>query len=206
MTITYLLKGLVIGFAIVAPVGPIGVLCIRRSLVQGRLYGLFSGLGAAAADAVYGFIAAFGLTVITSFLLDYKLWLQLIGGLFLCYLGMQTLLSKPAEYQGDVQEGSLLASFFSTLFLTITNPVTILAFISIFAGLGLSNEHGNSAYAVQLVAGVFAGSASWWLLLSVGVGFFRKKISLTSMIWVNRISGIVILTFGIVALIQQWTS
>lgn len=116
MTITYLLKGLVIGFAIVAPVGPIGVLCIRRSLVQGRLYGLFSGLGAAAADAVYGFIAAFGLTVITSFLLDYKLWLQLIGGLFLCYLGMQTLLSKPAEYQGDVQEGSLLASFFPHYF------------------------------------------------------------------------------------------
>lgn len=155
MHLYYLIKGLIIGFAIAAPVGPIGVLCIWRSLVQGRLYGLVSGLGAATADAIYGFIAGFGLTVISNFLLGQKFWLQIIGGCFLCYLGIQTLRSKPAENPANVQGESLLKTYTSILFLTITNPMTILSFVGIFAGLGLSNGSGNSISSIPLVLGVF---------------------------------------------------
>src|ERR1051326_105106 len=123
MPLTFLLKGLVIGFSIAAPVGPIGVLCIRRSLTEGRQMGLATGLGAATADAVYGCIAGFGLTAISSFLVGQKVWLGLLGGLFLCYLGIRTFVTKPAEKAAEVGGSGLLSAYLSTLFLTITNPM-----------------------------------------------------------------------------------
>jgi threonine/homoserine/homoserine lactone efflux protein len=199
MNMFYLIKGIIIGLAIAAPVGPIGVLCIRRSLVHGRLYGLISGLGAATADAIYGFIAGFGLTVISNFLIDQKFWLEIIGGTFLCYLGIQTLRSKPAENPANVQGESLLKVYTSIFFLTMTNPMTILSFVGICAGLGISNGSDNLRSSILLVLGVFGGSALWWLLLSLGVGFFRNKLNLNSMIWVNRLSGLTVLGFGLVA-------
>lgn len=116
MNLFYFLKGLVIGFSVAAPVGPIGILCINRTLSKGRLHGFVSGLGAATADALYGCIAAFGLTFITTFLLTQKIWLQLIGGLFLCYLGVQTFRSQPAEHAAAAKGGGLLRSYTSVLF------------------------------------------------------------------------------------------
>lgn len=199
MEIHFFLKGLIIGFAIAAPVGPIGVLCIRRSLVQGKRYGIISGLGAATADAVYGFIAAFGLTVVSNFLIDQIFWLQVIGGCFLCYLGVQTLRSKPSEKAANVSGGNLLKAYTSTLFLTITNPMTILSFVAIFAGLGLSTEQSHIIYSVLLVLGVFGGSVFWWIVLSTGVSFFQKKFNLKSMVWINRLSGLILLIFGLAA-------
>ncbi len=200
MDVSLFLRGLVIGFSIAAPVGPIGVLCIRRTLAEGQLYGLVSGLGAATADALYGCVAAFGLTFISSFLIGHKLWLGLIGGLFLLYLGIKTLLSKPAEDAARAEGKGLLGAYISIFLLTLTNPMTILSFVAIFAALGLGSTTGSYASALVLVLGVFCGSALWWFLLSGGVGLFRNKFNARGLLWVNRISGAVITLFGIIAL------
>ncbi len=200
MDYPFFLRGLLIGFSIAAPVGPIGVLCIRRTLANGRTSGLVTGLGAATADGMYGCVAGFGLTFISSVLINQQIWLRLFGGLFLCYLGIKTLLSKPAQQEAKVKETGLLGSYASTFLLTVTNPMTILSFAAIFAGLGLANTAGSYASAIILVLGVFLGSASWWLLLSGGVGLFRDKFDAHAMLWVNRISGVVITAFGMIAL------
>jgi threonine/homoserine/homoserine lactone efflux protein len=194
-------RGLVIGFSIAAPVGPIGVLCIRRTLADGQIAGLVSGLGAATADAFYGCVAGFGLTFISSLLIDQQMWMRLFGGLFLLYLGIKTLLSRPAEQAAKTTGNGLLSAYASTFLLTVTNPLTILSFAAIFAGLGLTNTTGSYASALILVLGVFLGSASWWLLLSGGVGLFRDKFNTQGMVWVNRISGLIIIAFGAVALV-----
>ena len=200
MDIPFLLRGLLIGFSIAAPVGPIGVLCIRRTLAEGRASGLVSGLGAATADAFYGSIAGFGLTVISSFLIDQQLWLRLIGGSFLLYLGVRTFLSKPSEHSAEVASSNLLTAYASTFFLTITNPITIISFAAIFAGLGIGSTNGDLGSAAVLVLGVFGGSALWWFLLSAGVSLFRSRFDVRALSWVNRISGIIITTFGVLAL------
>ena len=196
------IKGLIIGFSIAAPVGPIGVLCIRRTLTGGRLAGLLSGLGAATADAVYGSIAGFGLTVIAGFLMRQQSWLSLVGGLFLCYLGLKTLLAAPAESPASAKNEGLMASYASTFLLTLTNPATILSFTAIFAGLGLANAAGSYASATILVLGVFAGSALWWLVLSGGVSLFRTRFTPGRLRWVNRLSGIIISGFGLLILLR----
>jgi threonine/homoserine/homoserine lactone efflux protein len=199
LDISFFFKGLLIGFSIAAPVGPIGILCIKRTITSGRLAGLVSGLGAATADAVYGFIAAFGLTFISSFLIDQQSWLRLLGGAFLCYLGVKTLITIPTESSSPSNEISLLNAYGSTFFLTLTNPLTILSFAAIFAGLGLLNVHGNYLSAAIIVLGVFIGSACWWFLLSSGISIFRTRFTSTGLLWVNRISGLIILGFGIAA-------
>lgn len=201
MDASLLLRGLVVGFSIAAPVGPIGVLCIRRTLTSGRATGFASGLGAATADAIYGCLAGFGLTFISSLLISQQGWLRLLGGLFLCYLGVKTLLSRPAERPATASGASLLAAYASTFLLTLTNPLTIFSFLGVFAGLGLANTGGDYAAAAVLVLGVFVGSALWWLLLSGGVGLFRARIGVGALRWVNRVSGAVITAFGLLALI-----
>ena len=197
MDFSLLLKGLIIGFSIAATVGPIGVLCIRRTLIEGRLSGLVSGLGAATADAIYGAIAGFGLTFISNFLVDQQTWLRLIGGLFLIYLGFKTFLRKPKDQVPFDKRKKLIGAYGSTLFLTLTNPMTIISFVAIFAGLDLAIEGGNYLSAFILVLGVFLGSALWWLLLSCSVGLFREKFNLAALKWVNRISGVIIASFGL---------
>ncbi|HSD56590.1 MAG TPA: LysE family transporter [Methanotrichaceae archaeon] len=200
MDITFLLKGLVIGFSIAAPVGPIGVLCIRRTLAEGRLSGIVSGLGAATADAVYGCVAVLGLTFISSILIDQQIWLHLIGGLFLCYLGIKTFLAKPSKRAALTEGNGLVGAYASTFFLTLTNPMTILSFTAIFAGLGLASADGNFTSAGALVLGVFIGSSLWWLILSGSVGVFQERIDSQGLQWVNRISGAIITCFGLFAL------
>jgi threonine/homoserine/homoserine lactone efflux protein len=197
MEMTFLLRGMVIGFSIAAPVGPIGILCIRRSLAKGRLSGFVTGMGAASADTVYGIFAAFGLTLVTSVLVEYRLWLQAAGLVFLLYLGVKTFLAKPGDAQEETPKpGGLLRDYISTFFLTITNPMTILSFTAVFAGIGLAGTSGYAA-ASLIVFGVFLGSALWWLILSTGAGIFRKKAQATILGWVNKISGTIILGFGI---------
>lgn len=203
MDLHYLIKGLAIGFSVAAPVGPIAILCINRTLTKGKLHGFVSGLGAATADALYGLVAAFGLTFITSFLLSQKIWLQLIGGLFLCYLGIQTFHSRPAEKAAVAQKSTqLFESFFSILILTVTNPMTILFFIGIFSGIGLSNESFSLPSALQMVVGVFIGSGLWWLSLSLGVGIFKSAFTPQGLSWINKLSGCIIGGFGLWSLFQ----
>ena len=202
MHIRFLLRGLIIGFSIAAPVGPIGVLCIRRTLAEGRASGLISGLGAATADAIYGCIAAFGLTFISSILIRQQAWLRLVGGAFLCYLGLKTFLTRPAQQATSAKGNGLVGAYASTFFLTLTNPMTMLSFAAIFAGLGIASASGNYVSAGVLVLGVFIGSALWWLILSVGVGTFRTTFNPHGLRWVNRISGIIITGFGLLALLS----
>jgi threonine/homoserine/homoserine lactone efflux protein len=202
MDIPFLLRGLAIGFSIAAPVGPIGVLCIRRTLAEGWTSGLVSGLGAASADAIYGCIAGFGLAFISNYLVSQQVWLRLIGGVFLCYLGIKTLLAKPTEQAAPGKGNGFLGAYASTFFLTLTNPMTIISFAAIFAGLGLASTSGNYRSAGVLVLGVFTGSTFWWLILSSGVGIFRARFNSQGLRWVNRISGAIIIGFGLFALLS----
>lgn len=203
MILIALLKGMAIGFSIAAPVGPIGILCIKRTLIQGRLFGFLSGLGAATADAIYGCIAGLGLTMISNFLVDQSEWFQFIGGLFLCYLGVRTIVSsstKESESNARI-EGTRLGSYISSFLITLTNPMTILSFIAVFSGIGLSGPEHDLLTRLLVVLGVFFGSLLWWLILSNGVGFFNKHIKGENYLtWINRISGIIIFIFGSCAL------
>ena len=196
----FFLRGLIIGFSIAAPVGPIGVLSIRRTLTQGWLIGLLTGLGAATADGIYGCIAGFGLTFIADVLIQQTFWFRLLGGVFLCCLGVKTILSQPADREASIQSQGLVGAYLSTVFLTLTNPMTILAFAAVFAGLGLASTAGNYLQATILVLGVFLGSALWWLLLSGGVSLLRTAFTPKRLQWLNRISGLILLVFGIIAL------
>ncbi len=206
MSDAIILQGLIIGFAIAAPVGPIGVLCIQRSLNRGLLYGFVSGLGAASADTVYGLIAAFGLTLISDFFVAQQTGLRLIGGLFLLYLGAKLFFKTGDDATVSSASESLSGAYLSTFFLTLTNPMTILSFTLIFAGVGIADTGGDYRSAGLLVLGVFLGSAAWWLLLSVGSSYFRDRLDARKLRWVNRIAGLVIAGFGGVILLGQWTS
>ena len=195
-----LLRGFLIGISIAAPVGPIGVLCIRRTLSDGKLTGFLSGMGAASADMIYGAVAAFGLTVITNLLVENAFWLRIIGGGFLLYLGIKTFLEKPAEHAAQATQSGYFSAYLSTFFLTITNPMTILSFAAIFAGTMMTQETSSP---LVLVLGVFLGSATWWLTLSLGVGSMRNRLTASHMAWINRISGAIITSFGIFALLKR---
>ncbi|WP_454018536.1 LysE family translocator [Azospirillum sp. Marseille-Q6669] len=201
-TLPALLKGLIIGFSIAAPVGPIGLLCIRRTLADGPAHGFVSGLGAASADAVYGAIAGFGVVLVTDALLGAQVALKLVGGLMLLWLGWSTLRARPAERAADARGGGGLAgAYASTFALTLANPATILSFAAVFGGLGVSAGDGSSTgVAALLVAGVFTGSAMWWLGLSASVGALRRRVTPAAMLWINRVSGAVLGVFGIAAL------
>lgn len=196
--LSLLLRGVLIGISIAAPVGPIGVLCIRRTLSDGKLTGFLSGMGAASADMVYGAVAAFGLTMVSNLLVENAFWLRLIGGGFLLYLGLKTFLEKPADHAAQTSPTSgYFGAYLSTFFLTITNPMTILSFAAIFAGTMVSR--GTSS-PIILVLGVFLGSAAWWLTLSLGIGWMRDRLTAKHMMWINRISGAIITAFGMFAL------
>lgn len=198
-----LLKGLVLGFSVAAPVGPIGVLCIRRTLASGRACGLASGLGAATADALYGLVAGLGLAFVADFLVGGQIWLRLVGGLFLLYLGAKTFIAAPPDAAANTRANArdLASAYASTFALTVTNPLTILSFGVMFAGLGLAGRGGDGyAPALLLVAGVFLGSAAWWLTLSLAVGALRSKFDARRMRWVNRAAGLIIIAFGALVL------
>jgi threonine/homoserine/homoserine lactone efflux protein len=197
-------RGLILGFSIAAVVGPIAVLCLRRTVASGFLIGFASGLGAATADATYAAVAGFGISAIAGALVDQRLWLRLIGGLFLVYLAVRTLCAAPARTAADAGPTSsvhVLGAYWSTLALTLSNPMTILSFGAIFAGLGLGSLGTNSlADALALVVGVFAGSAAWWLVLATMVARLRTVFTARRLRAVNIGSGLLILAFGVQSL------
>ncbi len=204
MDISFFIRGLLIGLSIAATVGPMSVLCIQRTLNKGQLYGLVSGLGIATADGVYGSIAAYGLTLITNFLIHEQIWIRLIGGLFLIYLGIKTILSIPPERATvlNTQTNSYLGACASTFLLTLTNPLTILSFAAIFAGIGVGSASKSFFSATMVVLGVFSGSTLWWIILTGSISLIRKKMNVQWLLWINRISGAIIMLFGIVALLS----
>jgi len=201
MDTTFFFKGLVIGFGMAMPLGPIGVMCIRKTLTEGRLRGLNIGFGAASADLIYSSIAAFGITYITNFIQTERIWIRLIGGALLLFLGARAFFTEPHDPKKKISNSSLIRSYLSTVFLTLTNPLTIFAFIAVFAGLGIGSNHDDFS-ATALVIGVFTGSFLWFILLSQTVTLFRKRLNSDGVNWVNKIAGALIFVSGIIAVIS----
>lgn len=223
--VPYFLRGIIIGLSIAAPIGPIGILCIQRTLMEGKLRGLASGLGVALADGLYSAIAGFGLTFISGFLLHYESLIHLAGGAFLVWLGVQTFFrsapktDSPLNYNhsSDMDDAAgsdpaiagrrssrgLPGSMVSAFFLTIANPMTIISFTGVFAGLGITDAGRDYALAWELVTGVFLGSALWWILLALGTSTLQARLNRRAnwqWAWINKISGAIILCFGLIAL------
>ncbi len=194
-----LVKGIILGFSIAAPVGPIAILCTQRTLAQGRTAGFVSGLGAATADAVYGLIAALGVSFLTQALIDQQAWLRLFGGLFLTALGTRLFFKAPASGEGTREPAGgtgLLVMYSTTFILTISNPMTIIAFSAVFTGLG-----AVKGSALVLVTGIFLGSSLVWLILALGAGFFKGRITPKAMTWINRLAGATIVCFGVTIMV-----
>ncbi|HYM71468.1 MAG TPA: LysE family transporter [Stellaceae bacterium] len=201
MLVGFLLKGMLVGIVIAVPVGPVGILCIRRTILDGRLAGLVSGLGAASADALFGIIAGFGLTVISDWLFNYQDWLRVGGAGFLLYVGTRALLHDPTAgaRSGRDPEG-LLGDFASTFALTITNPITILSFLAIFGAIGFTGEEATLVHAAILVAGVWIGSFLWWIGLIACTGVLRLTFKRQHLVWINWGSGGILVFAGIALL------
>jgi len=195
-------KGLIVGLAIAAPVGPIALLCIQRTISGGWPAGLATGLGAALADSYYGAIAALGLSLVQGFLVDHRRAIALVGGSFLCLLGVRSLLSKRSTDPAKPRRSAmgLLGDFASTFILTLANPMTILAFIAIFAVMDTAAAGRSFSGAMELVLSVLAGSAAWWLCLSLGIGVLRHRLDAVARRWISRISGAMIIGFGVYSL------
>jgi threonine/homoserine/homoserine lactone efflux protein len=196
MNFEYFTKGVVIGISIAAPVGPIGILCIRRSINDGWVKGMVSGLGAACADMIYGAIAAFGVGAILTFLLDQQEWIRGIGSLFLIILGSRIVFSNPSTTVKIRSREGLFGAFLSTFILTLTNPLTILSFGAMFAGFGLLNNGDSNSASTMIVMGVFVGSSIWWLFLTGFVSRLRTRFNASVHKWINRASGSIIMVFG----------
>lgn len=191
---------MILGFSIAAPLGPIGLLCIKRTLEGGRWHGLLSGLGAASADAFYGSLAAFGLAALLQHYTWIQTWTQILGGLFIVYLGLRFTLTK--ETAKEANEGkspsSLGKVWVTTFLLTLSNPVTIFAFLGMFAGAGVQSTSG----AIWLVLGIFSGSMLWWLVLAQITHWLGKRMSPKVLLWVNRVAGLALIGFGIWSLVS----
>ena len=191
-----LLKSIILGFSISAPVGPIGLLCIQRTLAQGRTAGFLTGFGAVTANVVYASIAALGFSAVSAFLIQYELLLKILGTAFLLYLGVKTFVKKVPHQAADLPGESKLVMFVSTFFLMITNPVTILNFTAMFAGLGFNESSMTVQVALFLIGGVFIGATIWWIFLSVMVSIFTKRIT-PHLALVNKGAGVIIIGLGL---------
>lgn len=195
-TLLFLIKGIVVGMVIAVPVGPVGVLCVRRTFFEGAFFGILSGLGAAVADVIFGIIAGLGLTVVRDWLLGYQEPLGALGGLYLLFIGGRALLKRGRDEPQPITGEKLAAAFASTFALTITNPITILAFAAIFAKVGFEREGVSLIEVWVMVGGVFVGSLLWWLGLSFGIAGLRRFAHMTHIAWVNRVSGTVLVLSG----------
>ena len=202
MEIIFFLKGLIIGFAMAVPIGPVGVLCIRKTLAEGHPRGLLVGLGAATVDALYASIAAFGLTFVSDVIASQHFWVRLVGGGLLVFLGVRTFRAKRKDPTIPFEGKGLLGSYVSAFLLALTNPVTIFAFVAVFAAFGLGHKLSIISASI-LVLGVVVGSCLWFLILGVVATSFRKKLNSGGLRWVNRIAGVLLVVSGIAAFVSM---
>ncbi len=209
-----LIQGIVFGFFLALPVGPVGVLCVQRTLSQGRMHGLISGLGAAFGDALYGAVAAFGISAVEDWITGHQGALRLVGGIVLLLLALRTVVSmvrhRPVSSERDekirrrIETHSLVNDFISTFMLAITNPITFIAFAGLLATLGFTEAGRSIGNASILVLGVFAGSALWWIALSSTASLFRPFVDGSYQVWMDRIVALVLAGFGIYALLTSF--
>jgi len=199
-------KGIIIGLMVSIPLGPIGVLCIQRTLNKGRKAGFVSGLGASAADTLFALVAGFGISMIITFLKAQHLYFQIIGGLIVMYLGIQIFFTNPIRQLRlhRLNPNKLSQDFLSVFLLTVSNPMAIFFFLAMFAGVNLASGPMNVFYVGLIVGGVFIGSASWWFILTTFVNIFRHRFRLKSIWWMNKVAGVIIFFLGIAAILSVW--
>lgn len=195
------IRGFVIGLTIAAAVGPITLLVIRRTIDHGGWYGFASGLGVATADATYAAIAAFGLTAITSVLVSGQVLLGVVGGAVIAVMGVRTMLSRPTGPAADAERPGMAGAFASIYALTMTNPLTIVLYAGVFAGIGLVAGAGFVDAAVVTLA-AWLGSTLWWVVLCAIVGWARARVSSRALLWINRLSGAALVVFGVLAVVS----
>ncbi len=193
-------KGILIGVAVAAPVGPIGLLCIQRTLTDGLPTGLATGLGAALADGVFGAIAAFGLASISDQLMAHQDPLRIVGGLVLFVLAYRSWYRAPPEMPSAPVHVRAAAGFGTGLAVTLSNPMTIMGFVGIFAALGLSELNAGPVSATQMVLGVLTGSGIWWLGLCAGTQALKPRFGPQSLAWTNRAAALLLVGFATVAI------
>lgn len=199
MDLELFVRAIVVGYVVAAPVGPVNLVCIHRTLASGRWNGFMAGVGGAIADGLFAVVAAFGLTAISNWLLAHDGWMRLFGGIFLIILGLRTFFTEPKDRSLKADEGSIPQAMAGTFLLTVTNPITILGFATVFASTGLAGD-GSIGNASMTVVGVFAGSVAWWLTLALLVGLLRGKLATRGLKLINQISGVAIVGFGMWAL------
>ncbi len=201
----YLISGIIIGFSIAAPVGPIGLLCIQRTVMNGMRSGLSSGLGAASADAIYGAIAGIGIGIISTFLITESAWIQLTGGIALFAIGIRIYFKETSREKKEpgASRNRELKNYFSTFVLTLANPITILSFMAIFTSLGIAGSEDKVVSAGFLIVGVFTGSSLWWLFLTAAVAKVSRNPGTTLLDFVGRVSGLIIIGFGLFGIVRS---
>lgn len=206
MSFWLLFKGLFMGIIVSAPLGPVGVMCIQRTINRGVKSGIVSGMAAAAADTVYAIIAILGLGFVIDFIKEEKYWIQLAGSLLIILFAIKTFYTNPAvEVRNNRnKKNKPHHEFLSIFFVTLTNPAVFFAFIGLFAWLKIVNEEASYMSALILIGSIFLGALSWWYVLSAVVNKFRNKIRLKNIWWLNKIMGIIIFVLGIIALIKLY--
>lgn len=203
MNLQYIFDGIIIGFSASVPLGPIGVLCIQRTLNKGRMSGFFSGLGAAFSDTIYAIIAGFSLSFIVNFIEERLMLIQIFGALILIFLGVRIFLSNPAVQLRKQKKGkgNLFQDFISTFFITVSNPLAIFLFLAFFASIGAVKPGDSVINHLILIGGVFGGASLWWFILSSIINLFRSKINLRRLWWLNKIAGATIVILVVIAFV-----
>ncbi|WP_065218142.1 MULTISPECIES: LysE family translocator [Butyricimonas] len=207
--ILYLFKGMLVGLMVSIPLGPMGVLIIQKTLHKGALSGFIAGMGAASADLFYAAVAAFGLGFVINIVQAHELLLQIIGGIFLIVIGLKIYFDNPIRQirqrrQGRVSKTGLLGDYLSLFFLTVSNPITVVVFMAVFAGMSVFGESSSLLGEVLVVSGVLLGGGVWWYTLSTLVNIFRKKFRLRVLITINRVSGMVITVLGALVILSAF--
>lgn len=196
-----LIRGVIAGLIIAAPVGPVNVLCMHRTILNGWRAGVISGLGSASADVIYGAVAGFSITFVINFLEKELFWIRLVGGLLLMAIGVWYFFKSPGSLASKEGE-DVAATFRDTFFLTLTNPTTVLSFLAVLAALGMA-QHRHWWLTLFMVAGIFTGSMLWWIILASIMSRLRDRFNDRSLVWMNRIAGIAIGAFGIVSFLLR---
>tara|TARA_R110000868_G_scaffold8205_3_gene42476 strand:- start:69301 stop:69933 length:633 start_codon:yes stop_codon:yes gene_type:complete len=202
MELTYLLlKAFLVGFIIAVPIGSVGILCINRALHHGFKPAFITGLGAAIGDTLFGALAAFGLTTVAQVITTEQIWIRVVGGLIIIYAGYKTFNQKSLHRRPHMPHNRYTSNLLSSIAMTITNPITIFAFIAIFAAVGLGSQKLSYDTTAFIVLAIFTGSLTWWFSLSFGMSFLRGKFTNNTLVWINKISAIILLLFGLVAIV-----
>ena len=204
MGVEFLIKGLIVGFLASIPLGPVGVLCIQRTINKGRYSGLISGMGAATVDMFFALVAALGLTYIINFIEEQQFLIQLIGGGVLIFLGTKIFNTNPIKQirKHRRKKNKLIEDYLSVFFLTLSNPLALFLFVAAFAGIGMVTSKDSSLKSALIILGVFIGAMLWWSILTSLIDLFRKRFRLKQLWWINKIAGVLIIIFGVAAMLS----